>query len=324
MIWLLVAAVSLAAADTVEREVTVGAGQWALPGTLTLPAKGKAPFPAAILIHGSGPHDRDETIAANKPFRDLAHGLASRGIAVLRYEKRTLQHRDKLAAATELTPNEEVLDDAALAVQLLTRTPEIDAKRIFVVGHSMGATLAPRIARTVVPVAGIAMLAPSARSVADVLAEQIAYLRTQPENQIPEAQAKIAEIERSIEKLRNISPDDSGFVLGAPIPYWRWWSKYNPVAEAKLVDQPILIAQGERDYQVTVTDFQMWQQGIGSRPKVTMKLYPDLNHLFQPGKGRSKPEEYLKPGKMAGAFLDDLAGWIKGGKVRASGQSSDF
>ncbi|MCC6591225.1 MAG: alpha/beta fold hydrolase [Bryobacterales bacterium] len=310
--WLLAAALPLLAGDTPEREVTVGSGEWVLPATLTLPSKGKAPFPAAILVHGSGPQDRDETIGANKPFRDLAHGLASRGIAVLRYDKRTLHYRDKLAAATELTPKEEVLDDAAQAVQLLTRTAEIDPKRIFVAGHGMGATLAPRIARTVAAVAGIAMLAPSARSVADVLAEQIAYLRTQPENQAPEAQGKIADIERSIEKLRNIAPDDSGFVLGAPIAYWRWWSKYDPVGEARAVEQPIFIAQGKRDFQVTMTDFEMWRQGLGSRPNVTMKSYPELNHLFQPGKGRSKPEEYMKPGKMAASVLDDLAAWIKG------------
>lgn len=310
--WLLAGVLSVFAADAPEREVTVGAGQWALPGTLTLPAKGKPPYPAAVLVHGSGPQDRDETIGANRPFRDLAHGLASRGIAVLRYEKRTLQYRDKLAAATELTPKEEVLDDVGLAVQLLTRTAEVDAKRIYLIGHGMGATLAPRMARTISPVAGIAMLAPSARSVADVLAEQIAYLRTQPENQVPEAQIKIAEIERSIEKLRNISPDESGFVLGAPIPYWLWWSRYHPVAEARTVEQPIFIGQGERDYQVTMTDFAMWQQGLESRPKVTMKSYPDLNHLFQAGRGRSKPDEYMKAGKLAGAVLDELAAWIKG------------
>jgi hypothetical protein len=80
-----------------EKEVVVGTGAWALPGTLTVPA-GPGPFPALVLVHGSGPHDRDETIGPNKPFRDLAWGLASQGIAVLRYEKRTKAHAARTAA----------------------------------------------------------------------------------------------------------------------------------------------------------------------------------------------------------------------------------
>src|SRR5437868_1155092 len=70
-----------------EREVTVGKGEWELPGTLGLP-KGSGPFPAVVLVQGSGPQDRDETMGVNKPFQDIAWGLASNGIAVLRYDKR--------------------------------------------------------------------------------------------------------------------------------------------------------------------------------------------------------------------------------------------
>ena len=99
-----------------EDEVTVGEGQWALPGTLTLP-RGGGPLPAVVLVHGSGPQDRDETVLANKPFRDLAWGLASRGIAVLRYDKRTKVHGAKMASAgTPVTVKEETIDDALAAV----------------------------------------------------------------------------------------------------------------------------------------------------------------------------------------------------------------
>lgn len=103
-----------------ESEIQVG-HSWALPGTLTVPID-KGPFPAIILVHGSGPQDRDETIGPNKPFRDLAWGLASRGIVVLRYEKRTRQYATKLAAGTDnLTVQEESIADASEAVSLLQK-----------------------------------------------------------------------------------------------------------------------------------------------------------------------------------------------------------
>ncbi len=109
-----------------EKEIQIGKGIWSLPGTLSLP-KGDGPFPAVILVHGSGPQDRDETIGPNKPFRDLAHGLASRGIAVLRYEKRTKQHQIMMAMmVSNITVKEETIDDVVAAFEALASQPKID------------------------------------------------------------------------------------------------------------------------------------------------------------------------------------------------------
>ena len=87
----------------IERAVTVGAGEWKLPATLSLP-KTAGKVPAIVLVHGSGAHDRDETVFASKPFRDLAEGLASDGIAVLRYEKRNQAHQARVIALPRFTP----------------------------------------------------------------------------------------------------------------------------------------------------------------------------------------------------------------------------
>ena len=116
-----------------EHELQIGHGRWVLPATLSVP-QGDGPFAAVLLVHGSGPSDRDETIPPNKPFRDLAWGLASQGIAVLRYEKRTKVYGASLERDT-LTVKEEVIDDALEAVALLRDRPEIDAQQIFVLGQ---------------------------------------------------------------------------------------------------------------------------------------------------------------------------------------------
>ena len=127
----------------VERDTAVVTGTIRLPATLTYPA-GVARAPGVVLVHGSGPNDRDETVGANKPFRDLAHGLAGRGIVVLRYDKRS-----KVAPLAFMgrpfTVDEEVVDDALSAAALLRGLPEVDPSRVVVLGHSLGGTLAPRI-----------------------------------------------------------------------------------------------------------------------------------------------------------------------------------
>ncbi|MBI5324035.1 MAG: DUF3887 domain-containing protein, partial [Ignavibacteriae bacterium] len=134
--------------DTVsfyERKFEFGVEGWRLPCVLTIP-KGEGPFSVVVLIHGSGPNDRDETLGPNKPFRDIAWGLASRKIAVFRYDKRTLTHRNKfMQIADSITPFLETEQDALKAVDTLKSYPEIDKNKIFVLGHSLGGMLLPRI-----------------------------------------------------------------------------------------------------------------------------------------------------------------------------------
>src|SRR5215831_9873048 len=153
-----------------EEAVTVGGDEWALSGTLSMPIGPIAG--AVVLVHGSGPNDRDETVGANAPFRDLAWGLADRGVAVLRYEKRTRAHAAQLATVETFTVREETTDDAIRAAALLRAHDRIDPKRIFVLGHSLGGTVAPRIAAEDRALAGIVIMAGSTRPLADVARDQ--------------------------------------------------------------------------------------------------------------------------------------------------------
>jgi dienelactone hydrolase/predicted small lipoprotein YifL len=297
-----------------EDEVTVGTGEWALPGTLTMPLQGED-LPAVVLVHGTGPQDRDESIGPNRPFRDLAWGLASQGVAVLRYEKRTKEHAAQVAAnLDQLTVYEETIEDALAAAALLRETPRIDPDRIFVLGHGLGGMVAPRIGALDEDLAGLIILAGNTRPLEDMILDQVAYLGTLQESISEEDQAAVKELEAQVARVKdpNLSADTpaADLLLGIPAGYWLDLRDYHPAEAARELAQPMLILQGGRDYQVTEVDFEGWQATLDDHPDVTFKLYPDLNHLFMVGEGMSVPAEYDQPGNVAGPVISDIAAWI--------------
>ena len=298
-----------------EKEFTVGRGEWRLPGTLTLPATGSGPWPAVVLVHGSGPNDRDETIGANKPFRDLAWGLATKGIAVLRYEKRTKEYADKIKTAGlgQFTVQEETVDDALSAVAQLRATDGLDPKRIFILGHSLGGMVAPRIGQAEPNLAGIIIMAGATRPLEDLMVEQTRYLLSLNGKPSGEDQVKLNEILVAAAKVKRLTAADASspaLLFNAPPAYWLDLREHDTLAIVKGLKQPLLILQGGRDYQVTEVDFNRWKEALGARPNVTFKLYPKLNHLFIAGEGKSTPDEYEEPGHVAGPVVTDIAEWI--------------
>jgi len=298
-----------------ESEVHIGSGEWALPGTLTLP-KGPGPFPAVVLVHGSGPHDRDEAIGPNRPFRDLAWGLASRGIAVVRYEKRTKEHAAKLASVKDtLTVKEEVLDDALAAVAFLRQQKAVDGRRVFVLGHSLGAVLCPRIGTLEPKLAGLICLAGSTRPLEVVMVDQVNYLLSLDPNMDAKEKERLDKIKRQAAKLTDskLSKETPAAELpfGIGFTYWQSLRDSDPVKVVAQVEQPMLILQGERDYQVRMEDFEGWKKALAGRKEATFKSYPKLNHLFIAGEGKGKPEEYAKAGHVAPEVIEDISGWIK-------------
>lgn len=301
------------------KAVTFGSEDFPLEGTLLYP-EGEGPFPAVVLVHGSGPNDRDETIMGNKPFKDLAEGLASKGIAVLRYDKRTYTHGLKYSdpkVAAEVTIYNEVIDDAIYAVEYLKDQPNIDTEKLIVIGHSLGANQAPRIAKGQSDIAGIAILGGNVTPLQDLMVYQYEYLFSLDETADEATKAvqntQLGEIILAVKMINSEElslTTDPALTMGVPAKYWMDIRDYNPVEIAKTLEIPMIIMQGGRDYQVPPSEFEMWKEGLGDQAEY--RYYESLNHLFIEGEGTPSPDEYAVPGKVDPQVINDLAEWIKG------------
>ncbi len=291
----------------VEREVKIGKSS-SLPGTLTLP-RGKAPYPAVILIHGSGPNDRDETIQANKPFRDLAGLLAERNIAVLRYDKRTFVYPKEFRNRSSVTIDDELVNDVLEAVDFLRNIPEIDPNAIWLLGHSLGGMMLPRIAsKTAVP-AGYLFVAAPATSLPDVIEEQGIYLLNQ-NSSLPEIEKKRAldALRKQTEILKN--PAETS-LPGPMSAYWKDLSTYKQITMARKIKCPMLFLQGKRDFQVRPHHLELWKEALHGLPHCRFILYDDLNHLMLPGKGTPGMAEYAIPSKVPAKVADDIVTFLR-------------
>lgn len=295
-----------------EHDIMLGSGPLAVPGTLSLP-RGHGPWPGVVLLSGGGPFDRDETSGPNKPLKDLAWGLASRGIAVVRFDKVIYAHSSQVANMPDFTMADEYVPHAVAAVHLLQRQPTVDPARVFVLGHSMGGKVAPRVAAAEASVAGLVILAGDAQPMQYAAIRVARYLATL--NPGPATENAVEAITRQAAMVD--SPDLSPSTPASELPfglsgsYWLDLRGYDPVSAAAALNKPMLILQGGRDYQVTVAeDLSGWKAGVGHRSDVTIRVYDADNHLFFPGAGPSTPAEYEEAQHIDPAVVADIAAWL--------------
>ncbi len=317
-----------------EHQITVTTGEYKMPGVLTVPKNVKNP-PVVIFVQGSGPNDKDESYGPNKTFRDLAIGLANKGIATIRYDKRTfIYHSHFSKNLHDATVKDESVDDAISAVKMVGKLGRLnndsdisgvtglktffnlglDSNRIYVLGHSLGAMLASRIAQGSKKIKGIVMMAGDSRLLEDVMIEQYKYLASLDTAAARHNQQNMEEMVKQVEyaKRPDLKPDapDSLLPYNVSAPYWIDINHYNQIKTAQELTIPILLVQGERDYQVTMTDYNLWKDKLGKKKNVTFHSYPKLNHLFLEGEGKSTPTEYDKPGHVPLYVINDIANWV--------------
>jgi dienelactone hydrolase len=298
-----------------EQDLVIeAAGALAVPGTLSLP-RAASSIPGVVLLSGSGPEDRDGTIAKSKPLADLAWGLASRGIAVLRFDKVTFAHPEDVKADLDFTVADEYLPHALAAIQQLRNHPAIDHRRVFLAGHSLGGTVAPRVAAAEPSLAGLVILAGGTEPLQWAIVRQFRYIAALAPVAPGESGSMVDVVTAQAEHVDSpdLSPETpaSELPFGVPAPYWLDLRSYDPVATAAALGKPILICQGGRDYQATVEgDLARWRAGLDGDPGVTVRVYPPDNHFFFPGTGLSSPAELAPPQHVDPAVVTDIADWI--------------
>ena len=294
-----------------EQEITLTADPIPVGGTLTLPV-GSGPWPAVILLPGGGPFDRDETSGLNKPLKDIAWGLASRGVAVLRFDLVSYQ-RPELAAAPGFTMSQEYVPHALAAVRLLHQQSAVDSERIYVLGHSMGGRVAPRVAAADPTVAGLVLLGGDASPMQRAAARVARYIAALDPEAVP--QAMLDRVEEQVALIE--SPDfpqttpAADLPFGWPASYWLEIRDDDPVRTAAALNKPMFIAQGARDYQVTIIDdLVRWQAGLAECDDITVAVYDAYDHMFFRGEGRSNPADYVPAQHVDEALIIDVANWL--------------
>jgi dienelactone hydrolase len=292
----------------IEEDVEFDCKGFKMYGTLTVP-KNQRSFPIVIMATGSGPNDRDEKIGANKPFKNIAQGLGGLGVATLRYDKRTLTHGAEIAKLPEFNIDNEYTEEVAAAIDYLST--KYAGRNIYYLGHSMGAFMAPRVMNKNSELRGVVMLAANARPLEDLVLEQTEYIMVETGDVNAMRLALIEKAVAEVKKINNLEVEvEEPLLLDVSKEYWLSLNQYDPLKEAKNIKGQVLIVQGQRDYQVTMTDFNIWRDKFANNKSWHFKSYEDLNHLFMSGQGKSLPKEYMKPAYVAEEVITDIARFI--------------
>ena len=302
-----------------EEKIIIGEGtEFPLKGILTLPENLEKPVPAVVFVHGSGSSNMDEKVMKLTPFKDLAKGLAEHGIASVRYDKRSFAHGRKMLKKGDLTVKEEVIEDAVLASNLLKNDSRIDSEKVFIIGHSMGAMLAPRIDAEGGNFKGLVLLAGTLDTLEGVLFRQLDEMKNGKSKIMSwVASAQEKKFKKSFENLYELSDEEAKkipYAGGVNLYYFKEMGGHRAADYLEKTEKPVLIMQGTKDLQVNVErDFGGYKRAFGERDNFSFRLYEGLNQCFVPAlyDDISKAtKEFSKERHIGENVISDIAGWI--------------
>jgi pimeloyl-ACP methyl ester carboxylesterase len=280
-----------------------------LPGRITLP-EGEGEVPGVVIVHGNGPEDRNGTVGPNRPYKELAWGLASMGVAVLRYDKRTFSCEVDLADATI---DDIVTEDALTAVERLRSHDRVADDGVYVCGHSFGGLLAPRITDRDDRIAGTVMLAPGpSRSMATLILEQTEHILEQRGVVGPQREEVLSQVEAEVEKMRDLDIGDDEIVRFGGREYHESLQSYDHEATVANLEVPVLLLQGGNDWQVTPDgSLPVWRDALADKENATITVYDELNHLFQESEPPLTQAEYAEPDSPVDEqVIEDIASFV--------------
>ena len=305
-----------------QEKIVVGEGtKYPLNGLLTLPDDTSGPVPAVVFVHGSGSSNMDEKVGKLTPFKDLAEGLAKHGIASVRYDKRSFAHGLKMLRDKSVTiaVKEETIEDAVLAAELLRKDARIDPGKIFIVGHSMGAMLAPRIDAEGGNFKGLVLMAGTPRRLEEVLVEQTEEAMSSM-GKLAKAlvRKQVEKLNRRFDGLYDLSDEEAKKKKmggGTTLYYFKEMGEHAAPGYLESLEKPMLIMQGGKDVQVKADrDFDAYRKLLKGKEQVTFKLYENLNHAFVPavyGSIAKAKQEYGIEQHIRENVIADIANWIK-------------
>jgi len=302
---------------------------WPLDGMLSMPDDTTIPVPAVVIVQGSGPNDMDGSMSFHI-YREIAQYLAANGIASIRHDKRILTHR---AITPNMPPDytimDEAIDDALLSAEMLRADPRIDENRVFIIGHSLGASIAPRIHAMGGNFSGLILMAGTPRDpFGELMFEQLTTAVAQAVEMavIDEADAdvQLGALQEAAELFASVLYMTEDEARTFPLPIVSFTAHYqrdmllHPFSDfIEDIAVPILVMQGGRDFQVLAdVDFVMIQELLAGRDNTTFKLYDDLNHSFVSSSATNFTEHaadmQTNPGRVEVAVLRDIVDWILG------------
>jgi len=298
-----------------SEEVSFQNGEQKLVGTLTVPKKGTAPFPATVIISGSGMQGRDGAEVANL-YRLVAEHLSANGVAVLRVDDRGV------GKSVPLKPNtsyRDLINDSKAAFEFLFNRPQIDRRKIALAGHSEGALTALMIAAEEPRVAAIMVLAGGSRSLDRIVTEQTlnGLALDSPIN--PSDKTRYPTLVTQLDKVfaEARSKPKPADPANDPLAYFRQHLEIDPLAIARRVHVPTLILNGERDGNVLPYHALELAQALADsgNKQVLLRIFPNLTHVFTPST-RDKAVTNAQAGEVSTEFLELLQSWAANVLVR--------